>query len=63
MWKHIVESNRPQMIIWRMRIACWVPKGTNTQSEYVILIALPLPQWLYERASMLRYMRTVLTIY
>ena len=26
------------MTIWRMRIACWVSKATNTQSEYVILI-------------------------
>jgi hypothetical protein len=38
-----------------MRIACWVPKATNTHSEYVILIAFPLQQWLHERASMLRY--------
>ena len=40
MWKNIVEPDRPQMIIWRMRIACRVPKGTNTQSEYVVLIVL-----------------------
>ena len=38
-----------------MRIACWAPKATNTHSEYVILIAFPLQQWLYERASKLRY--------
>ena len=36
-----------------MRIACWVPKATNTQSEYVIPTAFPLQQWLHERASML----------
>jgi hypothetical protein len=30
MWKNIVEPARPQMKIWRMRIACWVPKATNT---------------------------------
>jgi len=42
-------------IILRMRIACWIPKATNTHSEYVILIAfLPKP-WLYKRASALRY--------
>ena len=35
----------------RMRIACWVPKATNTHSEYDFL----LPQLLYERASILRY--------
>jgi hypothetical protein len=41
--------------IRRMRIACWIPKATNTHSEYVILIVVPLQQWLHERASMLRY--------
>jgi len=42
MWKNIVERGRPQLTIWRMRIACWVPKATNTHSEYVIFIAFPL---------------------
>jgi len=36
-----------------MRIARWVPTATNTHSEYVILIAFPLRQWLHERAWML----------
>ena len=27
------------MTIWRMRIACLIPKDTNTHSEYEILIA------------------------
>ena len=43
------------MTIWRMRTACWIPKAKNTHSEYVILIAFPRQQWLYERASILRY--------
>jgi len=30
------------------------PKTTNTHSEYIILIPFPQPQWLQERASMLR---------
>jgi len=38
-----------------MRIACWIPKATNTYSEYVMLIAFPLQQWLYEHTSLLRY--------
>jgi hypothetical protein len=42
------------MAIRRMRIACWIPKATNTHSEYVIL-SFPLRQWLFERASVLRY--------
>ena len=40
------------MTIWRMLIACW---GTNTHSEYVILIAFPREQWLQVRTSVLRY--------
>jgi len=48
MWKNIVdmvESDRLQMTIWRMCIACWITKATNTPSEYVTFIALPLQQW------------------
>jgi hypothetical protein len=45
-------------IIRRMRIACWITKDTDTQAEYVILIASPRQQWLCERASMLRYTYT-----
>jgi hypothetical protein len=55
MWKNTVEPDRPQMKTWCMRIACWIPKATNTHSEYVILIAFPLQQWLHEHASVLRY--------
>ena len=55
MWKNIVEPGRPQMTIWRMRIACWIPKAKNTHSDYVILIACPLQQWLNECALLLRY--------
>jgi hypothetical protein len=35
MWKNIVERGRPQMTIWRMRIACWIPKATNTHTQVV----------------------------
>ena len=30
MWKYITELGRPHIIIWRMRIAFWVPKATHT---------------------------------
>jgi len=43
------------MTIWHMRIRRWVPKATNTHSEYIIIIAFPLQQWLLELASLLRY--------
>ena len=51
LWKNIAEPGRPQLTIWHKRIACWIPKFTNTHSEYVILIAFSLPQRLHERAS------------
>jgi hypothetical protein len=40
-------------VIRCMRIAYWIPKATNTHSEYVILIAFPLQQWLYKSPSIL----------
>jgi len=46
------------MTVWRMCIACWITKVTDTRSEYVILIAFPLQQWVKERASVLRYTYT-----
>ena len=39
MWKNFVDSARPKITIWRMRIARWVTKNTDTHSEYLILIA------------------------
>ena len=44
-------ADKPQMKIWRMRIAYWITKATNTHSEYVTLLAFPLQQWSRERAS------------
>ena len=65
MWKN-VDRGRPQMKVWRVCIACWIPKATNTHTDTqththththtgcVILIVFPLQQCLQERASMLR---------
>jgi hypothetical protein len=55
MWKNVLQPIRPQMTIWRMRIACWTPKATDTFSEYVTIITLRLQQLLHECASLLRY--------
>ena len=52
MWKNTAEPRRPQMTLWRMRTACWVTKAAKTHSQYAIIIAFPLQQWLHERASM-----------
>jgi hypothetical protein len=46
----MVQPDRPQIRIWRMRIACWITMATDTPSEYVILIAFTWQQWLRERA-------------
>ena len=51
----MVEPDRPLMTIWRMCTAFWIPKATDTHSEYVIIIAFPLQKWLYEGTSVLRY--------
>jgi hypothetical protein len=59
MWENIVQPGRPQMTIWRMHFSCWIPKATNTHSQYVILVAFPLLQLLHERASMLSHSYTV----
>ena len=50
MWEKYCTPDRPQMTVWRMRIRCWIPKSTNTHSEYVILIAFPRQQWMHDSA-------------
>ena len=55
MWENFAEPDKPQMTIWRMRIAFWVPKATNTYPKYVIIIAFPPQQVLYDSASILSY--------
>ena len=55
MWKKFCTDGEATDNTRRTRSASWITKDTNTHSEYVILIACPLQQWLLERASMLRY--------
>jgi hypothetical protein len=55
-WKNIVEWGRTQITIWRMRIACWIPKATNTHSEYVHLIA-------FSTATMVARTPVIVTLY
>jgi hypothetical protein len=45
------RSGQSQMKIWRMCVACWIPKTTNTHSECVIPFAITRQQWLPERTS------------
>ena len=51
-----------QIIVWRMRIACWIPKTTNTHSQYVTLIAFVLQQRLHERSSLLRHTYSTMSV-
>jgi len=55
MWKNMLETDRPQMTIWRMRTVCWISKSIHTHTEYVIITAFLLQQWLHDRASVVRY--------
>jgi len=41
-------------IVQSINIACWVPKATDTHSEFVIIFAFPLLQWLRESPSISR---------
>jgi len=36
-WKNTVSADRPQMKIWCMGVAWWIPNATYTLSEYVLL--------------------------
>jgi len=55
-WKKesTVEQATDDNITRRMRIACWITKAKDIHSEYVMLIAFRLQQWLHERSTMLR---------
>jgi hypothetical protein len=57
MWKKYGTAGQAtdDSIIRRMCFACWVTKGTNTHSEYVILITFPWQQRFRDRDSVSRY--------
>ena len=38
MWEKFVKPGGSQMKIWRIRIACWVPKTTSKHSKYIYSI-------------------------
>jgi len=51
MWKNIAQRGRPQMTIWRMRIACWITNAT----EWVTLdIFFYWKKSLHEHACLIR---------
>jgi len=42
------------MSIWRMRIACWIPKATNTNLEYT---------YFFSTTTMVTRMHLIVTLY
>jgi hypothetical protein len=63
MWKNILDLDRQQTTTWCLHISFWIPKTTNTHSQYITLIALPLQERLHKRALMLRYTYIVCLVY
>jgi len=67
MWKNMVEPDRQQMTIWRMRIGYWVTKltdththtHTHTHSEHLMHVAFPRQQWLRARPFNVTFVRTL----
>jgi hypothetical protein len=51
-WSHSGQAT-DNNITRRMRLACWVTKGTHIHAEYLILLAFPQQELLRERGSML----------
>jgi len=50
MCKTILGPDKPQITIRHRCIAYWIPKAMNAHSEYLILIAFQLQQWLHKCA-------------
>ena len=48
-----VRQATDDIVIRRMRSARWVNEATDTHSECVMFIDLPLQQWVRERALLL----------
>ena len=57
MWKNTSDSNEPRITRWRMRIACWISKATNTHSGRALLTAFQ------EHSSLLRDLPVLLISY
>jgi hypothetical protein len=49
----------PRVAVWCLRNACWIPRATNTQSVYIIVINLTLQRSCATRLSVSLYIRTL----
>ena len=65
-WSAVPQPTAPPRVPYEnmvhAHITCGIPNATNTHSQYLILTAFPLQQFLQERDSVLCYMYTVCTI-
>jgi hypothetical protein len=59
MCKNIVELDRTQMARWRTRIACWIPKGTNTHCQNIIVFFLTF----HDHSLILHYENKITSTY
>ena len=62
MWRNIVELGRTQMTIWRMRIAYWITKATDANSQYVILICFSTATMVTRTCLSVTFTRTFLVL-
>jgi len=56
MWQNMVEPERPQMAVLRMRIARWITGATDTHSEHVAL-------YLFSTTTMVKRTRLNVTLH
>jgi len=35
MLENTVERGRPKITLWRMHVACWIPKAMNTHTQVI----------------------------
>jgi hypothetical protein len=50
--KNMVLTGSLQVIIWRMSIACWLPRATNPLSKYVTVISFALWRRLWQKCDL-----------
>jgi hypothetical protein len=63
MWKAIVETDRAQLTLWLTSIIYWVPKATNTLSEYVKTYCFSTATVVPRKRLMLRYTYIACPVY
>jgi len=57
MWKNVVERGRPQMTIWCMHIACWIPQTTKTHTQRIC------SNYCFSSATMVAWTHLNVTLY